>query len=134
MLKYNSFKPGQTWYDIEGKRIQAHAGYMFYENDTFYWYGENKENSQSEWDVWHWGVRLYSSHDLYNWKSEGIILMPELEDENSPVYFNAKLDRPHILFNEKTGLYVMWLKLMSSGSAGCAIIATSKLDILFPFL
>ena len=67
-MSYNSFKPGVTWYDTDGNRIQAHAGYMFYENDTFYWYGENKEKSQSEWDLWHWGIRLYSSKDLYNWE------------------------------------------------------------------
>ena len=27
MEKYNSFKPGKTWYDTDGNRIQAHAGY-----------------------------------------------------------------------------------------------------------
>ena len=40
------FSPGKPWLDIDGNRIQAHAGYMFYENDTFYWYGENKEKSK----------------------------------------------------------------------------------------
>ena len=116
MEKLNCFTPGVPWLDTDGNRIQAHAGYMFYENETFYWYGENKEKSNTEAEVWHWGVRLYSSKDLYNWKSEGIILPPELVDENSPVYYRAKMDRPHILYNDKTGLYVMWLKIMSSVS------------------
>ncbi|MBR4943269.1 MAG: family 43 glycosylhydrolase [Clostridia bacterium] len=132
MEKKDCFYPGQPWLDTDGNRIQAHGGYMFYENDTFYWYGENKEKSQSEWEIWHWGVRLYSSKDLYNWKSEGIILPPELEDETSPVYYNAKMDRPHILYNEKTGLYVMWVKVMTCASAGFAAIATSK-SIKGPF-
>ena len=133
MQKCNSFKPGQTWYDTDGNRIQAHAGYMFYENDTFYWYGENKEHSQSEWDVWHWGVRLYSSKDLYNWKNEGIILPPELEDTSNPLHYKSKLDRPHILFNKKTGLYVMWAKIMTREIPCYAIIATSE-SIKGPFV
>ncbi len=110
---YNSFKPGAEWCDTDGNLIQAHGGYMFYENGTYYWYGENKEKSQSEFDIWHWGVRLYSSTDLYNWKSEGIILEPETEDETSSLYFNTFLDRPHILYNEKTKKYVMWIKVMT---------------------
>ena len=134
MEKMQAFYPGKPWLDTDGNRIQAHAGYMFYEDGTFYWYGENKEKSQSEWELWHWGVRLYSSKDLYNWKSEGIILEPELENENSSLHFNSQLDRPHILFNKKTGLYVMWAKVMSYGKNQLhyAIILTSK-SIKGPF-
>ena len=126
------FYPGRPWLDTDGNRIQAHAGYMFYENDTFYWYGENKEKSDTEFDVWHWGVRLYSSKDLYNWTSEGIILPPELEDTDSPIYFNTKMDRPHILYNKKTSLYVMWVKIMKDSRADFAAIATSP-SIKGPF-
>lgn len=125
-MTYNTFRPGQVWLDTEGKRIQAHAGRMLIKDGVFYWYGENKEKSDTENEVWHWGVRLYSSRDLYNWTDEGIILQPELEDVNSPIYFNAKMDRPHILFNEKTGLYVMWLKIMSAASRGFAAMAVSE--------
>ena len=132
METLNCFKPGVPWFDTDGNRIQAHGGYMYYENGVFYWYGENKEKSNTEYDVWHWGVRLYSSVDLYNWKSEGIILEPECEDTSSPIHFKSKMDRPHILYNEKTGLYVMWLKIMSASSAGFAAIATSR-SIKGPF-
>ena len=134
MEKYTSFKPGQPWFDTDGNLIQAHGGYMFQENGKFYWYGENKEKSETEREIWHWGVRLYSSEDLYNWKSEGVILPPELDDETSPTYYNSKLDRPHILYNEKTKLYVMWFKVMPSkySKSNYAAIAVSK-SILGPF-
>ena len=125
-MKYSAFYPGQPWLDTNGNRIQAHAGYMLIENGTYYWYGENKEKSNTEYEVWHWGVRLYSSQDLYNWKDEGIILEPELEDKTSPIHFKSKMDRPHILFNKKTGLYVMWLKIIAADSQGYAIIAVSE--------
>lgn len=40
---YSCFRPGKTWYDTDGKPIQAHGGSILFANDTFYWYGENKE-------------------------------------------------------------------------------------------
>ena len=55
----NSIKPGQVWLDTEGKRIQAHGGSVICVEDTFYWYGENKENTTGKDKTWHWGVRCY---------------------------------------------------------------------------
>ena len=34
--------PGELWLDTKGERIQAHGGAVYYENGTYYWYGENK--------------------------------------------------------------------------------------------
>ncbi|WP_342043608.1 hypothetical protein [Bacillus sp. OTU2372] len=75
--------------------------------DTFYWYGENKEKTKAGSGIWHWGVRCYSSKDLYNWEDKGIIIPPNVEDENSPLHPSQFMDRPHIIFNEKTGKFVM---------------------------
>ena len=126
---YNSFKPGEEWRDTDNNLIQAHAGYIYQEDGTFYWYGENKEKSESERDCWHWGVRLYSSTDLYNWKDEGIILKAETSDTTHPLYFNSKMDRPHLIYNEKTKKYVMWIKIMrgpySSTNHACIAVADS---------
>ena len=118
-------KPGQPWLDTDGNRIQAHAGYVLYIDDTFYWYGENKEKSFSEYEIWHWGVRLYSSKDLYNWKSEGIIMMPQPDDPDSPMHPNSKMDRPHILYNEKTQKFVLWMKVMGERDEQYMVIAVS---------
>lgn len=111
---YNSIKPGQVWLDTDGKRIQAHGGSIFYDaaEKTFYWYGENKEKTVPGSGIWHWGVRAYSSKDLYNWKDEGVILPPEEKDRNSPLYFAQGMDRPHILYNDRTKKYVMWVKII----------------------
>lgn|SRR5690606_12767993 len=102
---YRSIRPGQVWLDTEGKRIQAHGGSIFYdsENDTFYWYGENKEKTTPGSGIWHWGVRFYSSKDLYNWKDEGIIIPPVEDDPASPLHPSSCMDRPHIIYNKKTG-------------------------------
>ena len=106
---YHSIRPGQPWYDMEGKLIQAHGGSVLYHDNTFYWYGENKENTDCREHIWHGGVRCYSSKDLYNWKDEGIILEVS-EDQKNPMYPKRIMDRPHILYNEKTKKFVMWVK------------------------
>ena len=71
--RYDRFYPGKVWLDTEGKRIQAHGGSIMYTNGKYYLYGENKEKTLPGSEVWHWGVRLYSSDDLYNWTDEGNI-------------------------------------------------------------
>lgn len=108
----HSIKPGQTWFDTNGQRIQAHGGCVIYVDGTFYWYGENKEKSLSEYDIWHWGVRLYSSTDLYNWRDEGIIMLPKPNEPGHPLHPNSMMDRPHILYNDITKKYVLWMKIM----------------------
>jgi hypothetical protein len=113
----NSIKPGRPWLDANGNRIQAHGGSIFFENDTFYWYGENKEKSLPGSGVWHWGVRAYSSKDLYNWKDEGLLIPPDENDRNSPLHPSQSMDRPHILYNDRTGKYVLWMKIMGRRDA-----------------
>ena len=46
-MSYNSFHPGQVWLDTEGKRIQAHGGSVIFIDDPYYFYGENKERTES---------------------------------------------------------------------------------------
>ena len=60
---YSCFRPGKTWYDTDGKPIQAHGGSILFANDTFYWYGENKEGitgraTGTACRYWHHGVRV----------------------------------------------------------------------------
>lgn len=124
-MSYNCIRPGQVWLDTEGKRIQAHGGSIFYHNDTFYWYGENKEKTVPGSGVWHWGVRAYSSKDLYNWKDEGLICPPQPDDPDSPLHPSQCMDRPHILFNDKTGKFVLWMKIMEHSGGQYMTIATA---------
>ena len=94
---YTSFKPGQLWLDTEGKPIQAHGFSVKYDPHTrlYYWYGENKEYTKAGGTVWHWGVRLYTSRDLYNWEDKGVIIPPVPEDLSDPLHPTYCMDRPH---------------------------------------
>ncbi|MBQ1341791.1 MAG: family 43 glycosylhydrolase [Erysipelotrichaceae bacterium] len=124
---YSCFTPGKPWLDTDGNPIQAHGGYMYYENSTYYWIGENKEFTDGVNGIWHNGVRCYSSEDLYNWNSEGIII-PADEDENSTLNPKSCMDRPHILFNDLTGKYVCYLKIMeNNGSQSMTVLTADHL-------
>jgi hypothetical protein len=114
-LKYSSIRPGEIWLDTNGERIQAHAGSILVEDDgTFVWYGENKERTMPGSGIWHWGVRAYSSRDLYNWEDRGLIIPPNQDDPTSPLHPARMMDRPHIIRNPRTGKYVCWIKVMES--------------------
>jgi Glycosyl hydrolases family 43. len=111
-----AFYPGRVWRDTDGRRIQAHAGGLIYEDGTYYWYGENKEKTDGRCTVWTYGIRAYSSKDLYNWKSEGLLIPPNLEDAESDLWPEKYVDRPHIIKCGYTGKYVCWLKLSGNQS------------------
>ncbi|MGM9609839.1 MAG: family 43 glycosylhydrolase [Eubacteriales bacterium] len=111
---YHDIRPGKTWYDTDGKRIHAHGGSIIVADGVYYWYGENKEGvtgyaTGERAPAWHHGVCMYSSRDLCNWKNEGII-MRESDDPEDPFYPDNIMDRPHIIYCEKTGKYQMWSK------------------------
>ena len=110
--RYNSIKPGQVWLDTKGERIQAHGGSVMEWEGYYYWYGENKEFTDREKNIWQWGVRCYRSSDLYNWEDLGLIIPPNTEDPHSSLHPSSMMDRPHIIYNKKTGKFVCWLKIM----------------------
>lgn len=131
---YDSFRPGEEWLDTAGKPIQAHGGSVIEKDGIFYWYGENKERTTGQDDVWHWGIRCYSSTDLYNWRDEGLIIHPEETDRDHPLHFAQHVDRPHIVYDKSRDQYVCWLKNMGTdaGEQQTATVLTSP-DILGPY-
>ena len=128
----SSIRPGQPWLDTQGKRIQAHGGSVMYLDGTYYWYGENKEKTDGKNGIWHWGVRCYASADLYNWEDKGLIIPPEPEDPNSSLHPSASMDRPHILYNQRTKKFVCWLKIMNRDKTQTETVLTAD-HILGPY-
>ncbi len=126
MEKYSSFMPGKIWLDTNGNRIQAHGGSVLYIDGTYYFYGENKEKTDGKNGIWHWGVRCYSSKDLYNWTDLGVIIPPDLDNESSPLHPSVCMDRPHIIFNKLTGKFVCWLKIMNKDETQCETVLTAE--------
>lgn len=129
---YQSIRPGQIWLDTKGERIQAHGGSIMYLDGLYYWYGENKEKTDPEQKIWHWGVRCYTSSDLYNWEDKGIIIPPETDDQSSSLHPSSCMDRPHIIYNKHTKKFVCWLKIMNKDKTQAETILTAD-HILGPY-
>ncbi len=137
IMVYSSFINGQPWTDDQGNLIQAHGGQVqklpVFDSETgeslgekWWWVGEDKSAG------YRGGIRAYSSDDLYNWHFEGVIMrnvesrealdtdpyFQELyadasEEELDHIYQclsgeTAVIERPKMLYNEKTGMYVLW--------------------------
>lgn len=125
------FRPGHVWTDTDGNIIQAHGGGILYYKGRYYWYGEDKSgNTYMEpksgcirVDVV--GVRCYSSVDLYHWKNEGLVLPANHMDEMHELHTSKVLERPKVVYNEKTHKFVMWMHVDSQdyqfARAGVAI-------------
>lgn len=120
--RQTSFRSDSLWYDTNGELVNAHGGGMLYQDNTWYWYGEKRGRSQSE------GVNVYSSKDMYNWKYEGIALSPST-DSTSDIAKGCLMERPKVIYNEKTKQYVMWVHLELRGkgyAAARAAVAVSN--------
>jgi hypothetical protein len=103
---YNKFTPGELWLDDKGNHINAHGGGFLYYNNTYYWFGEHKTSGQ-EGNTAIFGVHVYSSKDIYNWKDEGIALKMST-DTTSMLQKGCVLERPKVIFNKMTNKFVMW--------------------------
>lgn len=126
--KYVDFEPSRLWLDDKGVHINAHGGGILFDNGKYYWFGEHKVGG----DVGNYaqvGVHCYSSKDLMNWKDEGIALPVVEDDPNHPIAKGCILERPKVVFNKKTGKYVMWFHLELKGKGyGAAYSGTAVAD------
>lgn len=109
------------WRDTSGNRIQAHGGCVLEHEGTYYWYGENKDGeTQGAKDnsllhrVDVIGMSCYSSPDLYNWSYEGLALPAEPDDPAHDLHPSKVAERPKVLYNRRTGQFVMWLHVDTS--------------------
>eukprot|EP01084_Bolivina_argentea_P148265 259241_1 len=100
------------WLDTDGNFIHAHGGQIFQYNNLFYWIGTTQKvqpNYISE------GINCYSSNNLMDWKFENMIFV-NTSALKSPVTPPFRIERPKILYNNKTSKFVMWFKLKNYAS------------------
>ena len=125
--------PGQVWLDTDGNPINAHGGGILYHDGTYYWYGEYKKGQtvlpdSATWECYRTdvtGVGCYSSANLVDWKFEGIVLPAVKDDPNHDLHPSKVLERPKVVYNPKTGKFVMWAHVESAdyskAAAGVAV-------------
>jgi beta-xylosidase len=109
------FQPGQPWLDDKGTHINAHGGGILLHEGIYYWCGQFMVEG-AVGNTAQVGVSMYSSKDLHHWKNEGIAL-PVSDDPQSDIVRGCVIERPKVIFNRKTGKFVMWfhLELKSQG-------------------
>ncbi|MDR3187888.1 MAG: glycoside hydrolase family 88 protein [Prevotellaceae bacterium] len=107
-----AFHPGRIWSDSNGVHINAHGGGMLYHDGKYYWFGEHKGERSNNALV---GVTCYSSEDLYRWKNEGVALPVAKSDTTSDIQEGCIVERPKVIFNKKTGKFVMYFHLEQKG-------------------
>ena len=110
--------PGTVWHDTEGNPINAHGGGILYHDGTYYWYGEYKGDSTRYspdicvgWRAEAGGVACYSSADLAEWTFEGVVLPPDTADPRSDLHPSQIIERPKVVYNDKTEKFVMWVHI-----------------------
>lgn len=109
-------RPGAVWPDNRGIHINAHGGGVLRCGDTFYWFGEHKADTTSSAMV---GVTCYSSKDLEHWTYRGVALKVS-DTKGSDIERGCILERPKVIYNKKTGKYVMWFHLELKGQGYAA--------------
>ncbi len=134
----------EQWLDTEGNPINAHGGGILYHNGKYYWYGEYKkgETILPDWATWECyrtditGVSCYSSPDMKTWTFEGIVLKAEPDDETSDLHPKNVLERPKVIYNPKTGKFVMWAHVESAdyGKAAAGVAVADKPTGPFKYL
>lgn len=129
--KYTSFTPGEIWEDNQGVHINAHGGGIVYHKGVYYWFGEHKGQRSNAALV---GVTCYSSTDLYNWKNEGVALTVS-DDEESPIVKGSTIERPKVIYNAKTGKFVMYfhLELKGKGYEAANVAVAVSDDVVGPY-
>ncbi|WP_245818078.1 family 43 glycosylhydrolase [Granulicella rosea] len=101
--------PGEPWRDNRGELIQAHGGGILHLKDTWYWFGEDRTETN---DPARRYVACYSSTDLVHWTyRRQVVALAEPED------LGAKwiLERPKVFYNRKTHKFVMYVHLDGPG-------------------
>lgn len=100
------------WVDTSGSPIQAHGGWILpvLENGqtVFYWYGEDKSGVTVDRRMDEIGIRCYRSCDLIAWDDCGLVFKTDAVSPFDALRPSGVMERPRVLFNAKTGKYVLW--------------------------
>ena len=101
-------------FDLLGDAVAAHDGEIAQFNGVYYLYGTSYDCGY-EWgnkDAPFCGFKVYTSKDLNNWEDKGYLF-----DAKTAIWqarCNGKTYgcyRPHVIFNKKTALYVLWINV-----------------------
>lgn len=123
----DKFHPGQTWNDKNGSAINAHGGCIQYADGYYYWFGEYRNGGKSA------GISCYRSGDLYNWEKLALAVTPTgtMTADGTDIANGRTMERPKVIYNERTGKWVMWFHWENGtnyNEAKCAVLTADKVQ------
>lgn len=123
-------KNGILWKDTDGAPIHAHGGYIIFHEGYYYWYGEDRRADDY--------VSCYRSRNLTDWEFRNHVLTVRSQTEpyrvrtklqlSNPDGSKVNLERPKVLYNEKTGKFVMWIHFENGKDYCDAAAAVASCD------
>jgi beta-xylosidase len=123
--------PGDVWLDDRGKPIEAHGGGIIQLGDTYYWFGEDRTETN---DPLFRYVACYSSQDLAHWQFRKQVVKLGDPENLGPKWV---LERPKVFYNALTRKYVMYVHLDGRGGykfASIGILTCDTIDGHYQYL
>lgn len=119
---------GDRWLDTKGEPIHCHGGHIQRFDNSYYWYGEDRRGGAY--------VSCYTSKDLLNWEfCRHILTVHSKTDDqfghNCHLLMDGEkvnIERPKVVYNKKTGKYVMWAHFENGRDYRDAAIALASCD------
>lgn len=109
---------GEVWKDSRGMAIQAHDTVVKC-GSYYYWYGLDYSHEKDIGDGNGFlAVKCYESKDLVNWTFKNNVIT----NTTSDLLLKVDLWAPQVVYNKKTGMYVMWV----GTSKGCLVFVCDK--------
>lgn len=105
-----TFTPGAAWTDQNGKPLQMHGLGIVKVGATWYAFGEDKTGESSA-NTSFQDIPCYSSTDLHSWTYQSVALARQGSGDLGP---NRIVERPKVIYNASTGMYVMYLHVDNS--------------------
>ncbi|MDO4562696.1 MAG: family 43 glycosylhydrolase [Clostridia bacterium] len=123
---------GKTLYATDGSVLHAHGAGFLEADGYYYMFGEVRDKSER--------VNCYRSRDLMNWEFRACVL--SLDSHAEPYYVRttlslkerecgANIERPKVIYCEKTKKYVMWMHYengLDYNAARCAVASCDTPD------
>lgn len=135
-IENGDFKDYVQRLDTDGNPVNAHHGGILYHEGKYWWYGQDHRETKGT-DKTDVGIVLYSSDNLYDWKSEGVILACEPSgDLQAPM----SLERAKVIYNEKTKKFVMWFHYIKGqngvdvGTSDAGVAVCDSINGTYKFL
>src|SRR5690606_25866745 len=119
---------GEQFTDTSGAPVHAHGGGVVKVGNYYYWFGENR-NPDGTFRY----VSAYRSADLRNWEFRNHVLTQSSAAELQV----ANIERPKVIYNARTGQFVMWMHKENGrdyGEARAAVAVSSTVDGNYTYL